>query len=70
MNKQNKSSTITLENKVVAHRISDGSGLIPAEIKANTSFDNNLFSIHLSQEVTPLMMSESSIITQPKPICP
>jgi hypothetical protein len=41
MNKQNKSSTITLENKVVAHRISDGRELIPAEIQANTSFDNN-----------------------------
>ncbi|AFY57487.1 hypothetical protein Riv7116_5089 [Rivularia sp. PCC 7116] len=41
MSKQNISSSITLKDKVVAHRISDGSELIPAEIQANTSFDNN-----------------------------
>lgn len=34
--KQNTAtSTISLENKVVAHHISDGSELIPAEIQAN-----------------------------------
>ncbi|BAU66346.1 hypothetical protein STA3757_37500 [Stanieria sp. NIES-3757] len=36
MNKQNKLNTITLKDKVVAHHISDGSELIPAEIQANT----------------------------------
>ena len=37
MNKQNIPSTITLKkDKVVAHHISDGSELIPAEIQANT----------------------------------
>ncbi|MGB5637371.1 MAG: ssl1498 family light-harvesting-like protein [Waterburya sp.] len=37
MNKLNTSNTITLEkDKAVAHRISDGSELIPAEIQANT----------------------------------
>jgi len=40
MEKQNIPSTITLNNKVVAHHISDGSELIPAEIPSNTSFDN------------------------------
>jgi hypothetical protein len=47
MNKQNISSTITLKDKVVAHHISDGSELIPAEIQAKTSFEN-------SQLLTPL----------------
>lgn len=41
MNKQNIPSTITLKDKVVAHHISDGSELIPAEIQANTSFENS-----------------------------
>ncbi|MBE9166670.1 ssl1498 family light-harvesting-like protein [Pleurocapsales cyanobacterium LEGE 06147] len=41
MNKQNIPSTITLKDKVVAHHISDGSELIPAEIQTNTSFDNS-----------------------------
>ena len=37
MKKQNIPSTITLKkDKVVAHRISDGSELIPSEIQANT----------------------------------
>ncbi|GAB4228231.1 MAG: hypothetical protein Kow0049_08990 [Stanieria sp.] len=36
MNKQNTLNTITLKDKVVAHHISDGSELIPAEIQANT----------------------------------
>ena len=37
MNQQNIPSTITLKkDKVVAHHISDGSELIPAEIQANT----------------------------------
>ncbi|MEM7761508.1 MAG: ssl1498 family light-harvesting-like protein [Cyanobacteria bacterium P01_A01_bin.40] len=37
MEKQNIPSTITLKkNKVVAHRISDGSELIPSEIQAST----------------------------------
>ena len=37
MNKLNTSNTITLKkNKVVAHHISDGTELIPAEIQANT----------------------------------
>jgi hypothetical protein len=36
MKKQNIPSTITLKDKVVAHQISDGSELIPAEIQANT----------------------------------
>ena len=41
MNKLNTFNTITLEkDKVVAHHISDGSELIPAEVKANTGFDN------------------------------
>ncbi len=41
MNKQNIPNTITLKDKVVAHHISDGSELIPAEIQASTSFDNS-----------------------------
>jgi hypothetical protein len=41
MNKQNTLSTITLKDKAVAHHISDGSELIPAEIQAKTSFDNS-----------------------------
>lgn len=41
MNKLNTFNTITLEkDKVVAHRNSDGSELIPAEVKANTGFDS------------------------------
>ena len=37
MNQQNIPSTITLKkDKVVAHHISDGSELIPAEIQAST----------------------------------
>ena len=36
MNKQNILSSIALKDKVVAHHISDGSELIPAEIQANT----------------------------------
>ncbi|MGL5942963.1 MAG: photosystem II assembly protein Psb34 [Waterburya sp.] len=36
MNKLNSLNTITLNNKVVAHHISDGSELIPSEIQANT----------------------------------
>ena len=37
MKKQNIPSTITLKkDKVVAHHISDGSELIPAEVQANT----------------------------------
>ena len=37
MNQLNISNTITLKkDKVVAHRISDGSALIPAEIQVNT----------------------------------
>lgn len=36
MNQQNILSTITLKDKVIAHHISDGSELIPAEIQANT----------------------------------
>ena len=36
MNKQNISSPITLKDKVVAHHISDGSELIPAEVQGNT----------------------------------
>ena len=37
MKKQNIPSTITLKkDKVVAHHISDGTELIPAEIQANT----------------------------------
>ena len=36
MNKQNILSSIALEDKVVAHHISDGSELIPGEIRANT----------------------------------
>jgi hypothetical protein len=34
MSKLNLSNTITLENKVIAHRTSNGSELIPAEVKA------------------------------------
>jgi hypothetical protein len=41
MNKKSIFSTITLKNKVVAHHISDGSAIIPAEIQAITSFDNS-----------------------------
>ncbi|AFY79745.1 MAG: ssl1498 family light-harvesting-like protein [Hydrococcus sp. C42_A2020_068] len=41
MNKQNTPKTITLKDKVVAHHISDGSELIPAEIRVNPSFDNS-----------------------------
>jgi hypothetical protein len=40
MNTQNIPSPITLKDKVVAHHISDGSELIPAEIQTNTSLDN------------------------------
>lgn len=41
MNKQNIPSTITLKkDKVVAHHNSDGSELIPAEVKVNTGFDS------------------------------
>jgi len=36
MNKVNSPNTITLNNKVVAHHISDESELIPSEIQANT----------------------------------
>jgi hypothetical protein len=35
MKTQNISNTITLKNKVVAHHISDGSELVPAEVKEN-----------------------------------
>jgi hypothetical protein len=50
MNTQNIPSTITLKDKVVAHHISDGSELIPAEIQADTSFDNSqLVNIPLSR---------------------
>gem|GEM_PF-2131851 len=42
MNKLNTSNTITLKkDKVVAHHISDGSELIPAEIQANTQEEIN-----------------------------
>lgn len=40
MNKPNTSSTITLNKKVVAHHNSDGSELVPAEVKAKTCFDS------------------------------
>jgi hypothetical protein len=36
MNKLNISHTINLEDKVVAHHTSDGSELIPAEVRAGT----------------------------------
>jgi hypothetical protein len=36
MNKLNISNTITLEDKVIAHRPSNGSELIPAEIRSGT----------------------------------
>lgn len=42
MNKLNIPNPITLEDKVVAHHISDGSELIPAEVQANTGFDDNI----------------------------
>lgn len=42
MKKQNIPSTITLKkDKVIAHHISDGSELIPAEIQANTQEEIN-----------------------------
>ncbi len=42
MRKQNIPSTITLKNnKVVAHHISDGTELIPAEIQASTREEIN-----------------------------
>jgi hypothetical protein len=41
MNKQNIPSTITLKDKVVAHHISDGSELFPAEVQANTREEAN-----------------------------
>lgn len=42
MKKQNiSSSTITFNDKVVAHHISDESKLISTEIQENTSFDNS-----------------------------
>lgn len=41
MNKLNISQTITLEKKVVAHHIRDGSELIPVEIQANTQEERN-----------------------------
>lgn len=42
MKRQNIPSTITLKkNKVVAHHISDGTELIPAEIQANTREEIN-----------------------------
>lgn len=41
MNKLNTDHTITLKkDKVVAHHNSDGSELIPAQVKANTGFDS------------------------------
>ena len=43
MNKLNTSNTITLNKKVVAHHNSDGSELIPAEVKANTDFESKTF---------------------------
>lgn len=63
MSKQNISSPITLKDKVVAHRISDRSGLIPAEIQANTSFDDNLLLNTPLSRGNTLMMRESSITT-------
>lgn len=41
MNKLNISNTITLEDKVRAHHTSDGSELIPAEIKSGTKEEIN-----------------------------
>jgi hypothetical protein len=53
MRKQNILNTITLNDKVVAHHISDGSELIPSEIQANTSFDDRrLFNTPLSRGYT------------------
>jgi len=53
MNTQNIPSPITLKDKVVAHRISDGSELIPAEIQANIGFHNSqLVNIPLSRGYT------------------
>ena len=44
MKKQNIPSTITLKkDKVVAHHISDGTELIPAEIQANTREEINQY---------------------------
>ncbi len=43
MNKLNIPNTIILEKKVVAHHNSDGSELIPAEVKANTDFARKTF---------------------------
>jgi hypothetical protein len=41
MNELNISNTITLENKVIAHHTSDGSELIPAEIRSGTREEIN-----------------------------
>ncbi|MFM2311419.1 MAG: hypothetical protein RLZZ04_695 [Cyanobacteriota bacterium] len=41
MNKLNISNTITLEDKVIAHHTSDGSELIPAEVRAGTKEEIN-----------------------------
>lgn len=41
MNKLNISNTITLEDKVIEHHTSDGSELIPAEVRAGTSEEIN-----------------------------
>lgn len=44
MNKLNTDHTITLKkDKVVAHHISDGSELIPAEIQADTREETNQY---------------------------
>jgi len=41
MSKLNISDTITLENKAIAHHTSDGSELIPAEVRAGTREEIN-----------------------------
>lgn len=43
MNKLNTRSPIALNDKVVAHHISDGSELIPGEIQANTPEEINQY---------------------------